>query len=65
MLTSVAHSGPCGCAGKLPSDQVARECGLRSELVGRREGKDARNLIGDTVIVKSKTTTLSMRPIQY
>lgn len=28
MLTSVAHSGPCGCAEKLPSDEVARECGL-------------------------------------
>lgn len=30
MLTSVAHSGPCGCAEKLPSDQVARECGLQN-----------------------------------
>jgi hypothetical protein len=30
MLTSVAHSGPCGCAEKLPSDQVARECWLRN-----------------------------------
>jgi hypothetical protein len=37
----VAHSGPCGCAEKLPSDQVARECGLRNWWA---EGKDARNL---------------------